>query len=287
MVIGGAVVAIALVLVVSGVGGSSTPTVPSSTVAQAAAATAKLRGFRMALTGSMRIPSADREMPLAGNGVIDRQAGTASIHMTISDLPGVPGGKMTTDEVLRDFVMYMHSPSFARRLPGGKSWMKVDLRKPTQQFGVDPSQISNDPAKALDRLRAVSGRVERLGTETVRGARTTHYRATVDLRRYPRLVPPARREAASRGVEKLIALTGQSRVPQDVWIDAQRHIRRFAVKLSFHLATLPGRPEVAMKLDEQLYAFGTPVQVRVPAGDEVFDATKLAGRQAQSALSGQ
>ena len=51
------------------------------------------------------------------------------------------------------------------------------------------------------RLRAVSEEVEELGTEDVRGVETTHYRTTVDLRRYPDLVPPDRRELARRSIE--------------------------------------------------------------------------------------
>jgi hypothetical protein len=287
LAIGGAVVAIAAILVVIGVGGDSPPTEPSSTVAEAAAATGKLRGFKIAIDGSVRVPQSDTEIPMKGSGVIDTRGGTAQLTMTMSGLPNFPGGKMKLDEVLSDYVMYVRSAAFEDKLPGGKQWLKVDLRKASQQFGVDPSQMTSDPTKALDQLRAVSGRVERLGREKVRGVQTTHYRAKVDLRRYPALVPADRREQVRKGMERLISMIGKSEFPQEVWIDAQKHIRRFAMDFSFKVPTAPGSPEVETKIVEDLYDFGTPVHVTVPSDDDAYDGTNLAQQGAPGAFPGQ
>jgi len=277
IVIGGSVLAIAAILVVVGVGGSSTDTVPSSTITDAAAATSSTSGYRMALNGSMKVPGVDRTIPLQGSGVIDSKRRSASMTMRFSGLPNVPSGAKI-DEVMQNFVVYMRSPLFERGLPSGKSWMKLDLRKSSQQFGIDPSQMSTDPTKALDQLRAVSGRVERVGRESVRGVSTTHYRARADLRRYPNLVPPERRDAARKGVEKLIQLTGTSGFPEDVWIDSRKHIRRFALEFQMRVPNLPGDAKISMKMQQELYDFGVPVRVEVPPADETFDATELAQR---------
>lgn len=274
--IGGAAVVLAAVLVIIGVGGSSTPTVPSSTVADAAVATGKLRGFKIAIDGHVRVPQADTEIPMKGSGVIDARGGTAQLTLTMSGLPNVPNGEMKLDEVLSDYVMYVRSAAFGDHLPGGKEWLKVDLRKASQQFGIDPSQMSSDPTKALDQLRAVSGRVERLGREKIRGVQTTHYRAKVDLRRYPALVAADRREQVRKGMERLIDMIGKSEFPQEVWIDSQKHIRRFALDFSFKVPTAPGNPEVETKIVEDLYDFGTPVHVEVPSDDDAYDGTNLA-----------
>jgi hypothetical protein len=286
--IGGAAVVLAAVLVVIGVGGgSSTPTVPSSTVAQAATAMTKLRGYRVAISGVIHIPNQSGDVTMKGTGVIGRAGKQAALNLTMAGLPGLPSGGMKMEEVMSDFVMYMRTPLFEGKLPDGKAWMKMDLAKATQQFGVDVSQVSSDPSRSLDQLRTVSGRVERLGQERVRGVRTTHYRATVDMRRYVNLVPPARRAQARKGIERLVSMIGKSKFPEEVWIDAQRHIRRIAFDLSFRLPTVPGNPEASMKMDEQLYDFGTKAAITVPSDDEVFDATKLAQHAAQSALPGQ
>jgi hypothetical protein len=286
--IGGAAVVLAAVLVAIGVGGgSSTPTAPSSTIANAAAATAKLPGYRVSVTGSMSSATLGREIPLEGSGVIAAHDHAAALDMTMSGVPGLSGGKMTMHEVMSGFVMYMRSPLFEGKLPDGKSWLKVDLRKATQEFGIDPSEFTSDPTKALDQLRAVSGRVERLGADTVRGVRTTHYRATVHLRRYPDLVPADRRAEARKGVDKLIALIGRSKFPQEVWIDAQRHIRRVGLDMTYRVATAPGKPTVSMKMVEDLYDFGTRVPVDIPSDDDAYDATKLAQQGVQGALPAQ
>jgi hypothetical protein len=154
--------------------------------------------------------------------------------------------------------------------------MNLDLRKSSQQLGIDPSQMSTDPTKALDQLRAVSGRVERVGRESVRGVSTTHYRANADLRRYPNLVPPDRRDEARKGVERLIELTGTESFPEDVWIDSRKHIRRFAFAFRMRVPTLPGDRKMSMKMQEELYDFGAPVRVDVPPADQVVDATNQA-----------
>jgi hypothetical protein len=284
IVVGGAVVAIAAILVVVGVGGSSTETVPSSTITDAAAATSSTSGYRMALNGSMKVPGVDRTIPLRGTGVIDSKRRSAAMTMRFSGLPNLPSGAKI-DEVMQDYVIYMRSPMFEKGLPNGKSWMKIDIRKSSQQFGIDPSQMSTDPTKALDQLRAVSGRVERVGRESVRGVSTTHYRATADLRRYPNLVPPERRDEARKGVEKLIELTGTESFPEDVWVDSRKHIRRFAFEFKMRVPNLPGNQRISMKMQEELYDFGVPVRVEVPSADETFDATKLAQRAQRDATS--
>jgi hypothetical protein len=276
--IGAAVAAIAAVLVVVGVGGSSSETVPSSTITDAAAATTST-GYRVALHGTVSVPSVSRTIPIDGTGVIDASQRRGTMTMRLSGVPAL--GAPTFQMVFDNFVIYMRSPIFARALPGGKSWIKLDVRKASQQFGVDPSQMSTDPTKALDQLRAVSGSVERVGEDSVRGVRATHYRASVDLRRYPALAPPARRAVARQGVEKLIQLIGRSKIPQDVWIDRDKHVRRIAFGLQMRAPSLPGDAKVSMKMREELYDFGTSVRVDVPAEGEVLDATELAQQAGQ------
>ena len=106
----------------------------------------------------------------------------------------------------------------------------------------------------------------------MRGVATTHYRATVDLRRYPDLVTGAQRGAAGASVERLIAQTATGTVPVDIWIDEDELVRRVSQKLSLKT---PGGPTVIEQRFE-FYDFGTAVHIAVPAADEVTDVTDLA-----------
>ena len=81
--------------------------------------------------------------------------------------------------------VYLNSDAFNGRLPGGRSWMRIDLAKAASQKGFDLAALgtngpSQDPSQVLDYLRG-AGRATKVGTETVRGIKTTHYRVTVDL----------------------------------------------------------------------------------------------------------
>ena len=124
----------------------------------------------------------------------------------------------------------------------------------------------------LGQLLGASGDVERVGRELVRGVRTTHYRATIDLRRYPQLAPAAERAAARWAIEQIIEETGASTVPVDVWIGPDRLVRRLTQKLTL---TAHGGPSATEQTFE-LYDFGAKVAIPLPGADEVADVTDLA-----------
>ena len=128
-------------------------------------------------------------------------------------------------------------------------------------------------------LRAVSGDVRDEGHEQVAGTDTTHYSATVDLRRYPDVMPEDQREAARKGVERLIELTGESEIPMDVWIDGDERVRRMAWNQSIR----QGPVEMKMDITAEYVRFGVPVEVDVPDDSEVFDATDLVLQQMDQA----
>jgi hypothetical protein len=128
-------------------------------------------------------------------------------------------------------------------------------------------------------LRAVSGDVRDEGHEQVAGTDTTHYSATVDLRRYPDVMPEDQREAARKGVERLIELTGESEIPMDVWIDGDERVRRMAWNQSIR----QGPVEMKMNITAEYVRFGVPVEVDVPDDSEVFDATDLVLEQMDQA----
>ena len=161
---------------------------------------------------------------------------------------------------------------------GGKEWMKLDLERFGAAMGIpltSPELAPRSASEQLRLLRAVSGDVTEHGREQVRGADTTHYSATVDLLRTVESLPESQREAARRGMEKLIALSGQSKMPIDVWIDHEKRVRRFEMEQSMDQSGI----EVKMHMTMEYVRFGVPVEVEVPDDDDVFDATDLALQQ--------
>jgi hypothetical protein len=89
----------------------------------------------------------------------------------------------------------------AAQVPGGAEWMKLDL---SEQVGAQMQ--SPDPRDQLKLLRS-SEDVERLGTERVRGAPTTHYKATVDQGDEVERLPDEGEDSAADLLETVIGRT--------------------------------------------------------------------------------
>ena len=101
-------------------------------------------------------------------------------------------------------VLYVHAPSL---IPGGKAWMKVDVEQAMAALGsAGKAQgllgaTGQSPADALKLLEQV-GSVTEVGTETIDGAETTHYHATVDVAEALAERRRARRGARRREVRR-------------------------------------------------------------------------------------
>ena len=277
-----AAAAVAAALAACGSGGS---TVSARLVSDAVTATSGSTGFRMSLSGSVGVLGS--RFPLSGSGVIDPRSRRGAISVDMSSVAALAGGQLGTlpkgpirvDEIFLGPVAYMRAPFYSRFLPKGKSWLKLDLRSFGRALGVDLNQLSQfgggDPRQALDQLRAVSGDVKKLGSEPVRGVQTTHYRATIDLRRYAKLVPPAQRAQAQAGLKRLTQLSGSSGFPEEIWIDNHKLVRRIRIAYSFKPRSVPGGQKVSFNQTLELYDFGAPADVAPPPANETVDITQL------------
>lgn len=284
------VLATALVLAACG---SSQDTVSSKLVSQAVTTTSNGGTFKIAITGSFRIPQLGRPIPLNGTGVVDPKTRSGRVSVDMSALSSMFGGSLgqstsgplRVDEVFANHVIYMKAPFYSRFLPKGKTWLRLDLAQFGKKLGIDLSQLSQfsggDPRQTLDQLRAVSGDVKKVGTATVRGVPTTHYQAKVDLRRYPNLVPAAQRAAAQQGVKRLIDLTGTSSFPEDIWIDAQKRVRRIALAYSFRPKGQSSKQKLTFNETVDIYDFGATDKVTIPPASQTLDFTQLISQLSQ------
>lgn len=220
---------IVLALPLSACGSSSDPVAKAATKATAAGSE------HIVLTGTAT--TGGETVRMSGAGDFQSTPKLGAMHMSVQ----VQGKRIAMDEVLRGWTVYMRSPLFASVLPAGKTWGAVDLRKAGKRFGVDTSQYAQqDPTDILGALRQ-AGSVKKVGSATVDGVDTTHYRATVHL-------------AKVAGA-----------VPIDVWIDNDDLVRR--MKTSY--------ASTSMQMDFSKY--GEPVSVQVPSANDTVDMTKLGG----------
>jgi hypothetical protein len=253
-----------------GCGGAADPALFATAVRNTEAA----GGAQVVFTMRMEAPGLSEPLVMTGGGVED--ASKRRGHLTF-DSPSLGSMEVVADGL----TMYMRSDLLGAAL-GGKEWMKIDVERAGSSMGLDlggSGQFGQSASEQLRMLRAVSGDVSDEGREQVAGTETTHYSATVDLHRYPDVMPEDQREAARKGIERLTEMTGQSEIPMEVWIDGDQRVRRMTWKQSMR----QGPVEVKMDITAEYVRFGVPVDVDVPDDEEVFDATDLAVQQMEQA----
>src|SRR3954452_20894512 len=142
-------------------------------VAQAADVTGAQDGG-IAMTMKATVSAGGQQIAMDGSGVTTRDGKTGTMAMTTS----VAGKTLKLEEIIDHGVVYVRSPQLSEKLPGGKSWMKVDLNSELAKRGIDFNALTGaggqDPASALAYLKG-AGDSRKLGTETINGVQTTRY----------------------------------------------------------------------------------------------------------------
>jgi len=251
----------------------------TASIAEAADATVAEQGMRIALRQTLTLPGGQR-MATSGTGVMDTRGQASQLTLRVTSAPDVIVGAFDKNDLVTQVItdhatVYTHSPQLSQLLGAGRDWVKFDAAEIGRAAGLDVSALTQpgqDPTQVMRQLKAVSGKVETVGREEVRGVATTRYRATVDLRRYPDLVPRADRAAARAAIEQLIEMTGAATMPVDVWVGGDDRVRRIAQKLSLDAAGMSS----AIEQRFEFYDFGAKVDIRVPDPDDVTDISDLA-----------
>jgi hypothetical protein len=245
-------------------------------VAQAATVTGQTHGAQLAGTFTFTLPAGGQTLTMPASGVFDFSGKRGKIVLDMSRLSALAGGRVafgTIEERVVYPTIYMRAAFLTKALPGHQQWVKIDLAQASKRLtGVNLSQLTTQstPGDQLQQLRA-SGNAHRVGTDTIRGVATTHYRATVDLHKLPGRVPPSQRQAVQQGVNRLVSLTGTSTYPVDVWIDAQHHVRRQSMSMSLKLPTTGQR--MSFSVNMEFFNFGVKPAITAPPANQVFDAT--------------
>ena len=284
----------ALALVAAGCGSSSTSGIPAPPAAEGGARFLASAATRSTATPSMKtdltVTMLSSQLPagriqMTATGALDNASHRMNMRIDmsklVSQLGAAAGALGSGNDWVGDFgdgraIIYMRLPALTRVMPGGKPWIKMDLNALGKQSGIDLSQftqLGTDPSRMVDWLRTVSGDVTTVGTEKLDGIDTTHYRATVDLSKYPDLVPPDQREAVQRAVDQLTKAAHLSSFPVHVWVDEDGLVRQVRAVLT---ETIQGQT-VNVVTTERFYDFGTPVDIQLPAESQVTDISTLAG----------
>jgi hypothetical protein len=249
---------LALALAACGGGGKS-DSGSGNPLADAAQATADAGSEKTATTGT--VAYGDQRLVLKGDGGYNHTTDEGWQHMVVA-IPTV--GKPAIDQIFVKNVLWMKSTLFAGSLPNGKQWLKVDVNKAGKKLGFNfKALMGQTPADVLQQLERSSTPVKTVGTETIDGVETTHYRSAIDTRKIP----------AADNFQKL---TLSAYKPIDVWVDGDGLVRQ--VRFDYTVKVDPLQAQRArILLTMKLSDFGETVDVEPPPARLVVDASAPAG----------
>jgi hypothetical protein len=307
-----ALVAAAVVLaavLAAGCGGTTGAVPELSSFTNAAQTSAAADSASFSLEANVSVPGIDKQLAFGAEGAFDTPAKRLQMSVDLSSVAELMkgfasslGGTVTGDlgspedwklEVIQDGdVAYVHFPLLAKQLPDGKTWIKGDAKTLSsadagqlKQFG---SLAGTDPRDVFGLLEAVSGSIEAVGTDEIRGVETSHYKATIDTAKVEKLVPEGQRQTLDG-----LGQSGRAKIPIDVWIDADQRVRKLAIDLAAidqdppttsssgpsgtPLFTLgaSGTMNIKGSVVLEVYDYGKALELELPPADQVADAATL------------
>jgi hypothetical protein len=200
-----------------------------------------------------------------GSFDFESRAGEYSVDAAAIGLQG--SGKVRT--LVAGGVLYLSLDALEGGDPSstpdlaGKKWLKLD----PQVFGGGGEIGQSDPNGGLDALRGAKGDVKRVGTENVRGTRTTRFRVSIDAEQAVNSAPEEQRDE----VRNSIGALGSRTVPADVWVDGKGRLRKIRLRVAASASKTKG--SVAF----EFFDLGARVNVEAPPASEVVDFEELLG----------
>lgn len=280
---------LAVLAALPAVAGCGSEDLPSVSVAEATQATRDADTARMTFRVRMEGMGLPQPLTLNAEGVAATGAPRMDLTFDFGPLLEQFGGEGDgkTRMLLDGRRAYVDPPQIDQlELPGGATWVTVDLMKVVRALGVDPDGLGEvfhlSPQQQLEALEA-AGSMKKVGEEELDGVRTTRLRGTITLRDYAENLPPERRRQLETAIRQLAKIAGEEPkyldepTPTEMWVDEDAHIRKMIQK-----STVPaqrgvpaGSAEVITEFDD----FGTPLELDLPEGDEVWDATGDVARE--------
>jgi hypothetical protein len=245
-------------------GGDGDSDGPLNAIAEAAERTQREPGGRATLEAIVSSPVRSESFTMTGQMVFNDETGRSRAVLMVPDPESDSSVEM---QFVGDGTMLYVRSSLLGSLPDGSEWMAVDLSL-GQELKM-PLPTSGDATGELELLEEVTGDVQKLGREDVRGVPTTRYRGTVGVSENAEWLRDA-------GAEDLASYIEEEGTPLQVeaWVDADGRIRRMRVVQSQPREEGEGTITVDMRID--FVAFGIVPEIDVPESSEVFDATALA-----------
>ncbi|MFJ8143644.1 DUF1396 domain-containing protein [Streptomyces sp. NPDC096048] len=244
--------------------GESPKMTPAAAVAKAAKNTEEIDSLRYRMTG--RTPEEGRIKAEAEMRIKPTLA--MSMKMTALDQGADAKGEIR----LVDKAMYIGGGAEAAKELDGKSWIKFDLAalgadKELNQLG-GASQADKNPATESTFLTGAKD-VEKVGTETVDGVKTTHYKGTVTLADLEKSIgdeDAATREKRRKSLEQYEKM-GLDKLTMDMWVDGDDQTKQFRMRGDADKGPLD--------MTITFLGFNEPVKVTAPPAKDTVDLAEM------------
>ncbi|MFE2435367.1 DUF1396 domain-containing protein [Streptomyces sp. NPDC059409] len=237
---------------------------PAAAVAKAAKNSEEINSLHYRLTGKTpeegRI-KAEAEMQM-------KPTLAMSMKMTALD----QGAEGTAEIRLVDKAMYIGGGPEAAKEMDGKRWIKFDLSgtgvdEQMNQMG-SASQADKNPATESTFLTGAKD-VEKVGTETVEGVKTTHYKGTVTLADLEKTIGDegeATREKRQKSLDQYEKM-GVDKLTMDMWVDGDDQTKQFRMRADADKGPLD--------MTFTFLGVNEPVKVTAPPAAEVADLAEM------------
>ncbi|MEW1998335.1 DUF1396 domain-containing protein [Streptomyces coelicoflavus] len=237
---------------------------PAAAVAKAAKNSEEIDSLHYRLTG--KTPEEGRIKAEAEMQIKPTLA--MSMKMTALD----QGAEGTAEIRLVDKAMYIGGGPEAAKEMDGKRWIKFDLSgtgvdEQMNQMG-SASQADKNPATESTFLTGAKD-VEKVGTETVEGVKTTHYKGTVSLADLEKSIgdeDEATREKREKSLEQYEKL-GVDKLTMDMWVDGDDQTKQFRMRADADKGPLD--------MTFTFLGVNEPVKVSAPPAAEVADLAEM------------
>jgi hypothetical protein len=252
-----------LVLVPTGVAGARGGSDDLERIAKSADELAKSGGAQFRGTTTAEAGGTEAKVTFDGRFHFSQRAGEYLVDAAAIGLLG--SGQVRA--LLVDGTMYFSLDALegeGGRDLAGKKWLRLD----PHILGEGGQIGQTDPNGSIDALRGVTGEVEDLGTERIRGARTTHYRVRINPALAVRNAPDEIREQARAAVRAF----GTKAIPAHVWVDHAGRLRKLRLRVGDGTLAYP-RGSVAF----EYFDLGAEVSVAAPPPNEVLDFAEILG----------
>ncbi|MEU1872002.1 DUF1396 domain-containing protein [Streptomyces sp. NPDC019793] len=237
---------------------------PAAAVAKAAKNTEEINSLRYRMTG--KAPEEGRIKAEAEMQIKPTLA--MSMKMTALD----QGADGTAEIRLVDKALYIGGGPEAAKEMDGKSWIKFDMSamgadEELNQLG-SASQADKNPATESTFLTGAKD-VEKVGSETVDGVKTTHYKGTVTLADLEKSIgdeDKATQEKRQKSLEQYEKI-GLDKLTMDMWVDGDDQTKQFRMR---------GQADKGpLDMTITFLGFNEPVKVTAPPAAETADLAEM------------